>query len=81
MNSYLSSRVVYSVAFYILLMILLFLSKPSVMFDPNGHLRQFGVGYDKTMFSFGVFTVVVAVVSFYIFCIIDIIFSGKSVSI
>lgn len=82
MNSYLSSRVVYSVAFYVLLMILLFLSKPSVMFDPNGNLRPFGVGYDKTMFSFGVFTVVVAVVSFYIFCIIDLVFSSsKSVGI
>lgn len=82
MNSYLSSRVVYSVAFYVLLMILLFLSKPTVMFDTDGTLRPFGVGYDKTMFSFGVFTVVVAVLSFYIFCIIDIVFSSsKSVGI
>lgn len=74
MNSYVSSRIIYSTAFYVLFMVLLFVSKPSVMFDNNGNLREFGVGYDKTMFSFGLFTVVVAVLSFYMFCIIDMVF-------
>lgn len=77
MNSYISSRVVYSIAFFVLLMILLFVSKPTIMFDSKGELRPFGVGYDKTMFSFGVFTVVLAIMSFYMFCIIDMVFDHK----
>jgi hypothetical protein len=45
------------------------------MFEADGSIKQFGVGYDKTMFSLGVFSVVFAIVSFYIFCIIDLVFS------
>lgn len=69
-----SSRVIYSVLFYLLLMILIYVSKPSILFDEKGNIRFFGIGDDKTMFSLGVLTVVIAVVSFYIFCIIDLVF-------
>jgi hypothetical protein len=50
------------------------MSKLSVIFDKDGKLRPFGIGDNKTMFSFGVFTVVLAILSFYFFCVIDIIF-------
>lgn len=70
----LSSRVVYSVLFYILLIVLIILAKPSIMFK-NKELKPFGVGEDKTMFSLGVASVVLAIVSFYVFCIIDLVFS------
>lgn len=70
-----NSRVVYSIVFYILFMYLLILMRPSVIFERDGSLKEFGVGYDKTMFSLGVFSVVLAVLSFYIFCIIDLVFS------
>lgn len=69
-----NSRIIYSVIFYVLLMILISIARPSVMFEKNGQLKSFGVGYDKTMFSFGVFAVVLAIISFYIFCIIDLVF-------
>lgn len=69
-----NSRIIYSIIFYVLLMILISIARPSVMFEKNGKLKSFGVGYDKTMFSFGVFAVVLAVISFYIFCIIDLVF-------
>ena len=72
--NYLNLRIVHSVLFYILFMILLFISRPSVIFEKNGTIKPFGIGHDKTMFSFGVFSVVIAVLSFYIFCIIDLIF-------
>ncbi len=70
-----NSRIVYSIVFYVLLMILIVLSKPGVIFERNGSLKTFGVGYDKTMFSFGVFSVVLAILSFYVFCIIDLVFA------
>lgn len=47
------------------------------MFENNGDFKNFGVGSDKTLFSFGVFTVVLAIISFYIFCIIDVVFGKK----
>jgi hypothetical protein len=55
-------------------MLLIITAKPSVVFDKDGAIRPFGVGYDKTMFSMGVFSVICAVFSFYIFCIIDLVF-------
>jgi hypothetical protein len=44
------------------------------MFDERGDIKNFGIGDTKTMFSFGVLTVVIAVMSFYTFCIIDLVF-------
>lgn len=69
-----NSRIIYSVLFYILSMILLVVSKPGIMFEKNGEFKSFGIGTDKTMFSFGVFSALLAVISFYIFCLIDIIY-------
>lgn len=73
--NYINSRIVYSVLFYILTMILIVTAKPSIMFEKDGNIKPFGVGYEKTMFSMGVFSVVFAILSFYIFCIIDLVFS------
>lgn len=72
-----NSRVVYSIVFYILLMVLIILSKPSIMFNTNGKIKEFGISDDKTMISLGVFTVLSAIVSFYVFCIIDLIFKNS----
>ena len=72
-----NSRVIYSIVFYILLMILIIVSKPSIMFTKSNEVKEFGISDEKTMFSLGVFTVVIAIISFYIFCIIDIIFRNN----
>lgn len=70
-----NTRIIYSILFYVLLMVLIILAKPSVMFDADGNIKIFGTGNEKTMFSFGVFSVIVAIISFYIFSMIDLIFS------
>ena len=70
---FVNHRTIYSVLFYILSISLLFISKPKFMFI-NSSIKQFGIGYKKTLFSFGVFTVTLALVSFYAFAIIDVIF-------
>lgn len=70
----LNTRLLYSIVFFILLITLVHMSKLSVIFDKDGKLRPYGIGENKTMFSFGVFTVVLAILSFYFFCVIDIIF-------
>lgn len=74
---FLSQRVVYSTLFYILVIIMIILSKPSMLFDSDGEVKQFGIGEGKTIFSLGVVVVAFSIVSFYIFAIIDIIFGSK----
>ena len=69
-------RVVYSVIFFVLVMTLLVVSKPSALFDPRseGRPRPFGTGPGHTMFTLGVVTVLLAVLSLYMFTLIDMVF-------
>lgn len=75
--SFVNTRVVYSTLFYVLAVILLIIAKPSFMYNADGTLREFGVGDDRTILSLGVFVVGLAILSFYMFCIIDLVF-GQS---
>jgi hypothetical protein len=74
----LNTRLLYATVFFILIVMLIYTSKPSLVFDTNGNIRAFGIGDDKTMFSFGVFTIVLAILSFYFFCVIDVIFKSDN---
>lgn len=67
-----ASRIVYSAAFFTLAMLLIITNKPSPMFDGRtGAPRPFGLGEDKTLFSLGAVTVALAVMSYYVFALID----------
>lgn len=70
-----AARVAYSILFYVLSMALVIISKPSVIFGKNGEPLPFGVGEGKTLYSLGVVTVALALLSFYFFACIDMIFS------
>ncbi len=72
--AFVNSRIVYSLLFYILIIILVVVSKPSFMFKKDGTPIEYGVGEGRTVLSFGVFIVVAAIASFYIFSILDVIF-------
>ena len=69
------SRVIYSIIFYILTMVLIITLKPKIMFTKEGKIKKFGVNKYETIYSLGVFCVVSAILTFYIFCLIDLIFS------
>ena len=69
------SRISYSVLVFVLSMILVFLIKPGIAFDHEGQLRKFGVHENgSTIYSVGVLTSCLAIVTFYIFCVIDLVF-------
>lgn len=74
MNHHFSSpRVVYSILFYILLVTLIYITKPGIAFDQaTGSIKPFGVGIGKTPFSMGTFVSVTAIGCFYVFTILDI---------
>ena len=76
MKHLVNDRVLYSILFYVLVLILILLVKPSAMFDEKSNLKPFGVGQNKTILSLGVVTVALAIVSYYLFCVIDLVF-GK----
>ena len=76
-----NTRIIYAILFYVLLIVLIVISKPSVIFEKDGTIKPFGIDIygdgNKTMFSLGIFSVTLAVVSFYIFAMIDMIFGRK----
>lgn len=74
-----SSRIIYSVLFYVLSVLLILVSKPAAIFNTDGELRPFGVGDGKTIFAFGVVVVALAIISFYVFCVIDLVFGTPGV--
>lgn len=54
-------------AIYVFIAIALWYSKTPLMFDPTtGHIREFGVGYSKTIFYYPLVLVFVAMILFYI---------------
>jgi hypothetical protein len=69
-------RSVYSVLFYVLLIALIIVIKPSWLFYEDGQVRDFGLGTKQTVFSLGVIVVALAIVAYYIFAVIDILFSN-----
>lgn len=73
---FVSGRVVYSLLFFVLLMVLVFVSKPGFVFMADGSIKQYGVGEGKTVISMGVIAVVCAISSFYVFALLDLVFSG-----
>ena len=74
---YLKSRIAYSITLYILIMILLFTMKPKFIFNDDGSLKSYGVNDEsKTIYSLGVISISAAIVAFYLFCIIDVVFKS-----
>ena len=67
-------RVIYSTLFFVLLMTLIFVSRPAALFYQDGVVRPFGVGPTRTVFPLGVITVVAATLSMYTFSMIDMIY-------
>ena len=72
---YLNTRLIYSLVFYLLIVALLIVSKPEFMFDVNRKAKPFGLGSEKTIFSFGVIISTISILSYYIFATIDLLFA------
>ncbi len=72
---YLNSRISYSITLYILIMILIFTMKPKFIFNDDGSIKSYGVNdNNKTIYSLGVISISAAILAFYFFCIVDIVF-------
>tara|TARA_B110000259_G_scaffold187788_1_gene243327 strand:+ start:4232 stop:4387 length:156 start_codon:yes stop_codon:yes gene_type:complete len=50
--------------------------KPTFIFKDDGSVKSYGVNdTDKTVYSLGVISICAAIISFYFFCIVDLIFN------
>ena len=70
-----NGRIIYSTLLFTMLMILVYLQKPTMMFRRDDALKSFGINKNQTIVSLGVFTIVCAIISFYVFAMVDFIFS------
>ena len=68
------SRTIYALIFYLLLCTLAYISKPLFLFRPDGQLRRLGMREEETMFSAVILLGAVAIVSYYVFVLIDFVF-------
>lgn len=71
MTKFMSSRVIYSILFYVMVSSLVYMTKPIIAFDPQGNIKPFGIGDGKTVFSLGTIVSGLSIICFYVFCLID----------
>lgn len=73
----LKARVVYSIAFFLLFMLLLVSTRPRWLFRGDGSPVPFGVGRKHTLFSLGTLTVVVSAASLFAFALLDLFYARR----
>tara|TARA_B100001093_G_C26574574_1_gene904429 strand:- start:646 stop:867 length:222 start_codon:yes stop_codon:yes gene_type:complete len=61
-----NNRVKYSIMIYLVLVIILVLSKPKFFFKKNGQFKEFGTGPGKTVIPFWLVLLVCAIISYYL---------------
>ena len=69
-----NTRVVYSSIFFTLVMLIIFIMKPTWAFkkeDGKYVFKPFGLGKTNTLLAFGIVTVIVAVLSHAVFTLLD----------
>lgn len=54
------------VVVYIGILILVYVNKPKIMFKEDGEIKNHGLGHDKTLFSFPVFCITLAILVFFV---------------
>lgn len=73
MITFMNKRLLYTILFYTLIIVLLTLTKPRFLYN-NAGVIPFGVGLNKSIFSIGTIVFILSLISFYLFLFIDIIF-------
>lgn len=68
-----SKRIISSAVVLILVMIMIHINKPTLFYNHDNSIKQFGTGKEESIYSLGVFVSFIAIISFYIFSMIDLI--------
>lgn len=73
-----AARVLYSIVFLTLFMMILLQARPPQIFRPDGSPIPFGVGHGRTLFTLGVVTVAVAALTLFAFALVDVVYRRPS---
>lgn len=73
-----AARVLYSIVFLTLFMVILSQARPTLLFRPDGTPVPFGVGQGKTLFTLATVTVAVAALSLFAFSLVDVVYRRSS---
>jgi hypothetical protein len=55
---------------YIVICVLIWKMKPKFMFGVDGNMKNFGIGYNKSIFAYPITVIILAILMFYIYEII-----------
>jgi len=72
---FINKRLIMSISFFLLSMLLIIISRPPFMFNPDGSIKEFGLDTNQTIYSLGVFVVTLCIIIFYIFSMIDLMYN------
>jgi hypothetical protein len=72
--SFPTSRVIYSTIFFVMISFIILYTRPKTMFHENGKPKKFGVGDDETVFSITPILLFTAILSFFLFSVLDLIY-------
>jgi len=72
---FINKRLIMSISFFVLSMLLIITSKPSFLFNSDGSIKEFGLDTNQTIYSLGVFVVTLCIIIFYIFSMIDLMYN------
>ena len=72
--NFINSPIKNAIILYLILITIILYFKPAIIFDVNGNLKLFGLSEEKTVFSFCVISLFFALISYYLFTLIRIIF-------
>lgn len=72
---FINKRLIMSISFFILSMLLIITTKPHFLFNSDGSIKEFGLDTNQTIYSLGVFVVTLCIIIFYIFSMIDLMYN------
>lgn len=70
-----NKRLFLSSIFFILSMILVTATRPSFLFNRDGSIKEFGLEKNQTIYSLGVLVVILCILIFYFFSLIDLLYN------
>ena len=73
--NFVNKRLTLSISFFILSMLFVTILQPSLFFNNDGSIKEFGVEKGQTIYSLGVIVVVGCIAIFYVFSMIDLIYN------
>jgi len=60
-----NNKILVSIILFILIFLIIILMKPTIIFDKNGKLREFGIGYkNKTILPIWLAIIIIAIFSY-----------------